>query len=319
MNRPSRQRAEWIELARSGNPDAMGPLLQMLETETNPYWQAVAVGLLDPWVYEEAAREALLRSLKNSSPLVRASAALSLGPLVQADPSDPTRKKLEPLLEDPIRLVRVNAAWALRGNIPAHSRAAKEVAMYLIHNSDQPTGALQQGAYYLAQGNTSKALEYFQKSVNWDPNSAPLRHELAVAWSMKGDLRKSIQELEKAAELDPAEAEYPFKLALAWNELNDLNQAIQSLEKAVELDPRHPRAWYNLGLAYNSAGDPEDGIKALIRAESVNPLDPSIPYARATIHARLGEIDEARAAAARTLELQPNYQPAISLLQSIRR
>lgn len=319
MNRSTRQRAEWIEMARSGNPDAMEPLLTLLKTETNPYWQAVAVGLLDPWVYETEARTALIESLKHTSPLVRASAALSLGPLVQSDPSDPTRRKIEPLLEDPVRLVRVNAAWALRGKVPPNSRAAKEVAMYLIHNSDQPTGSLQQGAYYLAQGNTSKALDYFQNAVNWDPNSAPLRHELAVAWSIKGDLRKSISELEKAAELDPIQAEYPFKLALAWNELNQLDKAIQSLEKAVELDPRHPRAWYNLGLAYNSNGDPEDGVKALIRAESVNPLDPSIPYARATIHARLGEIDEARAATSRALELQPNYAPASSLLESLPR
>ena len=52
------------------------------------------------------------------------------------------------------------------------------------------------------------------------------------------------------------------------------------------------------------------GTAALVRAESADPSDPSVPYARATVLARLGKLDEARSAARRALELDPNSAAA---------
>jgi Flp pilus assembly protein TadD len=52
-------------------------------------------------------------------------------------------------------------------------------------------------------------------------------------------------------------------------------------------------------------------------AESAAPQDAQIPYARATIHAQLGQLMEARQAAARALELNPRFAAAATLLRQL--
>ena len=101
------------------------------------------------------------------------------------------------------------------------------------------------------------------------------------------------------------------------NETGDREKFLAELEMAVKLDPHHARAGYNLGLARHAAGNPAGAIQALLAAEAADPRDPRIPYARATIHAKLGQIAEARQAAQRALELNPRSAEAAALLRQL--
>jgi tetratricopeptide (TPR) repeat protein len=110
-----------------------------------------------------------------------------------------------------------------------------------------------------------------------------------------------------------------YKLGLAYNEANRPKDALAALKQATELDPQYSQAWYNLGLAYAAAGDDAASLASLTRAESLDQRSPQIPYARATVLVRLERRAEARAAAARALELRPGYAEAIQLLQALER
>ena len=129
---------------------------------------------------------------------------------------------------------------------------------------------------------------------------------------------KPFEKLQEAVRLAPRDAEFHFKLALAWNELGDSTNVCSELEEAVKLDPRNALAGYNLGLARNAAGNPTGAIEALLAAESIDPRDPRIPYARATIQARLGQREQARQAARRALELNPQFAEAATLLRQLK-
>jgi tetratricopeptide (TPR) repeat protein len=118
--------------------------------------------------------------------------------------------------------------------------------------------------------------------------------------------------------LDPTDAEYPFKLALAYHETGQTDRTIQLLRQALKLNPRHARAAYNLGLALDATGQPEQAIIQLKQGESLNPADPQIPYARATIHLKQNQKAEAREAASRALQINPQFQQAARLLQTLR-
>ena len=132
-----------------------------------------------------------------------------------------------------------------------------------------------------------------------------------------GRASEAVKELQAAVKLAPNDAEFHYKLALAYNELSESGKVLPELEEAVKLDPHHARAGYNLGLARNAAGNPTGAIQALLAAETADTRDPRIPYARATIHAQLGQISEARSAARRALELNPRFNEAASLLQQL--
>ena len=71
MNRHTRERAQWIAAARTGEDSARDPLLSLLNENEPPYWQAVAISLLDRWAGEPKVTQALLTGLKHPQPLVR--------------------------------------------------------------------------------------------------------------------------------------------------------------------------------------------------------------------------------------------------------
>ncbi|MEI6085687.1 MAG: tetratricopeptide repeat protein [Verrucomicrobiota bacterium] len=304
MNRPSRSRALTIASARRGDPAARDGLLALLVTNGPPYWNAVAARLLENWAGDPTINAALTGAATHTNALVRANVARSL--------RDET--VLRRLLADPVRSVRFHAAWALRANLPDDA----ELRAMVDFMADQPQGQMQKGALAVARGDAPAAVAHYQKAVDWDANSAPIRHDYAVVLSSIGSNAAAIAQLEAACRLDPRDAEYPYKLALAWNELGKIDKTIEQLQIAVRLDANHARAWYNLGLALNSVGRVSDALAALKRAEMVNPADPRAPYAAATILARLGRMDEARAAAQRALRIQPGYAPAQEFLQSLR-
>jgi tetratricopeptide (TPR) repeat protein len=317
MDRPTRSRAQWIAAARRGEAKARDPLLAILGGKETPYWKAVAANLLDIWAAEPAVTHALVENLSQTNPMVRLNAVHSLSPLVESRRAPEVRDAVRRLLDDPVRSVRYEAAWALRPEAEANSRAGRDLEHALDLNADQPSGQMQKGVYELSRQNLESSLAHYEKAVAMDPNSAPLRHELGVVLSMLGRNREALEQMQQACRLAPREAEFQYKLGLAWNEVGEWEPALQALEEAVRLNPRHVRAWYNLGLARQRAGMTELALEALAQAEKIEPNDPSIPYARATILAQAGRPGEAKVAAARALEIQPGFAEADRLLRTL--
>jgi Flp pilus assembly protein TadD len=228
--------------------------------------------------------------------LVRTAALQALEPLAAAG-HDPARQTLQRKLTDPARAVRVTAAWAMRETLEPNSEAARDLAVALDHGADQPGGQLQLAHFALAKGDQTAALLHAAKAVAWDGQSSDLRREYAVILSSLGRSREALVQMKEAVRLSPKDADLQQLLGLAWNEAGDLNEAIRAFTEATQLDPKLARAWYNLGLAKNQTGDPTGALTALRQGELADPSDARLPFARATIHARLGDVESARAAA----------------------
>ena len=316
MDRPTRTRARWVAKAREGDAGTRNNLLQMLQTEEMPFWKAVAADLLDPWVYDPEVAQALLGHLSSTNALLRGTIAQTVGPLIRAGHGG-AEGGLRRLLEDPVRKVRVDAAWALRDRVDMDSEAASDLLRSLDFSLDMPTGALQKGVFHLDRRELDKALKYIEWAIELDGYSAPLRHEYAIALSMAGRGQDAIDALHQAIRLAPNEAEYHYKLGLALHEVGQPQRTLASLEEAVRLNPRHSRAWYNLGLMRNQMKQPDGAVFALEMAEEAEPNDPEIPYALATILISLERRADAAAAARRALRIAPNYGPAQALLQQL--
>lgn len=315
MNRATRTRAQVISRAKLGDVTARDALLKMLQTDEQEFWRAVAANLLKQWVAEPKIVTALTDKLSDTNALVRQNIVQTLGTL-GGNISSETRAALRNSLVDTSRNVRVVAAQVIAASgVDDDSLAHSELRHMLDHNADQPAGQMQLGVFEFNHGDLTNALQHFQKATKWDPFSPSIRHETAILLSQLGRPRDALAELLEAVKLAPRDAEYRFKLALAWNELGESAKALAELEESVKLDPHHARAAYNLGLARNAAGNPNGAIQALLIAESAEPRDAAIPYARATIHARLGQNIEARSACERALTLNPQMTEATDLLR----
>jgi tetratricopeptide (TPR) repeat protein len=315
MDRPTRRRAQWMARGRAGDAAAREPLLRVLAGDEIGYWRAAAIEMLEPWAGDAAVSRALVAAMEDTNALVRAAAAGALESRMTGLGSAAAAETLRRALGDPVRAVRVSAAWSLRDALDLSTPAGVDLRRYLAVNADQPTGRMQLGAWHVARQEITAALEHYGLAVAWDGGSAPIRHDYAVALSLAGRVQGAIAQLEAACRLEPRDAEYRFKLGLAWNEAGDLPKAVAAMEAAVRLEPAHARAWYNLGLAYSDAGRDAQALVALQEAERVEPSDARAAYARATVLARLGRRIEATAAVARALELDPGHRDARDLLR----
>lgn len=316
--RPSRARADVVAKARAGDPAARPALLALVQGRDTDFWKSVAVALLEPWSTEREVREALLAQLAKPHPMLRARAIQSLAPAVESGDAS-ARESLRGALNDPNRLVRTTAAWVLRDEVSADSRAGRELRDLLALNADQPAGQARWAGWEATAGRVDAALARFAKAIQWDPGSPALRHDYAVVLSGAGRNAEALEQTQAAARIEPGNAENQYRLGLAWHETGETLKAVAALEEALRLDPRHDRAAYNLGLAYHAVGRPEAALEALGRAESANGADPRIPYARATLLADRGQFEAARDAARRALEIRADFTAARDLLRELER
>jgi tetratricopeptide (TPR) repeat protein len=302
MERPTRARAQTIARARLGEASTVPALIQITRDDPIPLWRASASLLLRRWTPQPEVTRALLDSLRDRDPLVRHMAIRSLEPRVSSDRQ--IKDAVQRLLDDPVRLVRVQAAWALHATVDTNTIAGRDLMTHLRTGADHPAGAMQIGVFWFDRGQTETAISWFKRAVEWDPYSAPFRDTLAVALSQLGRPDEAVVQLEAACKVAPREAIYHYRLGLALNEAGRLDAAVKALAEAVKLDPDFAQAWYNLGLGYAQQNLLEQSVEALSRAEQLNPTSPQMPYALSTVLARLGRTGEAAEAARRAERLR---------------
>jgi tetratricopeptide (TPR) repeat protein len=317
MERHTRERARWIAAGQKGEKSAKGHLIEMLSPQREGfYWRAAAAGLLWRWPDDADVKAALLASLKDSHPLVRERTVNSLEPAVASGNED-VIAALRPMLNDQSRDVRVAAAWVLRGSVDAGSRAGGELQTMMDFNADQPIGQYRAAQFYLARRDPTAALVHLRKATAWDPYSPPFRLDAADVLMELGRTNEALAELQELCRLQPQSFEGQFKLGLALADNQQIEPAAAAFRQAARLEPQNQLAWYNLGLATSAMGQVEESLQALDRAAALVPTDPQIPYERARTLARAGRYNEARVAARQAIKLQPDYKPALDLLDAL--
>lgn len=307
-----RARARAVSAAQAEQPLATESLLKLLASEDIPAWRATYLDLLAPVAQQPAVHAAAVHALGANAPLERAAAVRALQPLPDAKPL------IRPLLLDPVRLVRLDAALALTDELPADSASRRELDIYLNLNRDQPGGLLRLGLDHANRGQLDQAVNLIEKASNWETQSPQFPEYLGQIQINRGRPAEAAVRFAEAAQRDPTQAQPAYNAALAYSEAGMLVEAELWLRNTVKRDPAYDRAWYNLGLLLAQKGDPSGALNALTTAEYRNPRSADYPYAAATLHLQAGRRDDARNAALRALAIDPAYVPARSLLSRVK-
>jgi tetratricopeptide (TPR) repeat protein len=305
-----RARARALTAIQANQLSSETAVLALLTTEDIPAWRATYLDLLTPFANQPAVRTAAETALKATSPLERAAAVRALTRLPD------TRDLLRPLLKDPVRLVRLDAALALTDELPDGSTSRTELNAYLHLSEDQPGGLTRIGFDLANRGKPGEAITLLEKAAPWDASSGGIFNYLAQIHLSMNQPGQAAASFEKVAKIEPANAEALHSAGLAYAEAGQTADAERTLSLAVQRDPTLDRAWYNLGLLLAGRQQTTDALAALTQAEKVNPRSPDYPYAAATLHWQAGNPQAARAAAQRALAIDPNYAPARRLLSS---
>jgi adenylate cyclase len=154
----------------------------------------------------------------------------------------------------------------------------------------------------------ARAFELAQKAISLDDSNAAAYGILGEIYMMKRQYDKAIAECERAVSLDPNSADIFLRLGTVLNYAARAEKAIPYLQKAIRLNPL-PSAHYfiQLAVAYRDSGQYEKAIEASKKALQREP-NTHFPYIHMVIsYIRLGLKEEAQAAAAQILTIDPEF------------
>jgi tetratricopeptide (TPR) repeat protein len=263
----------------------------------------------------------LVNALKDTSPLVRGSAAEALNGYL-------TRESVPALLaatRDDYRLVRVRAAGALSAMAPgdlaagdreALAKATGEFEASLRSRQDDYGSHYNLGNLHGERREYDQAVAEYELAMSLNPNVVAPLVNMSLLHSQNGHADKAEEALRRALKIDPRSAPAQFNLGLLLAETSHMAEAEACLRKALELDPIMAQAAYNLGVMLIQQGK-EEGLEFCTKAWLLVPSEPKYGYTLAFFQAQAHDEDGAIATLTGMLDRSLAYADAYALLGSI--
>ncbi|MGH7681859.1 MAG: tetratricopeptide repeat protein, partial [Candidatus Eiseniibacteriota bacterium] len=313
---------EAIAAGRAGDPNAEAKLRAVAaDTARSAMARATALSLLRDDGPESSG--ALATGMSDPDPIVRTTAVGGLDGI----PAIRRIALATPLLRDPVRAVRVQAARVLVPvpvNLFTHAQRAdldSALAEYregLLAMADMPSTHLNLGVLETDLGRIDLAEKAYLKGLSMDPYFVPARQNLATIYNRMGRNTDAERELREGIRQAPGEGELHYSLGLLLGEQAKYEEAARSLRVAAKLLPNQARVRYNLGLTLQRAGHNAEAEGALLDAARLDASDPETAYALAVFYVGQGRWEEALPFAERYAALNPQDQQAERLLGQIR-
>jgi len=301
-----------IAAGREGKPEAHGDLIRLSQDELYPaIVRATALSLLGAYPGEPSTA-AFNLALQDEEPLVRYTAVLNFTP----GATEELVELVAPLLFDPVRAVRTQAATRLAGLpsglLKAYQREAlaETLAEYreaMEYSLDFSFAGFNLGNLYARLGEPRKAEEYYRLAIEIDELFYPAKANLAVLYNSMGRNQEAERLLRQVLEAYPEQYDVAYSLGLLLGELNRYDEAAELLERAVAGMPENSRAYYNLGLVRQFLGRDAEAEAALRTAVELEPDNLDYLYALADHYVKLGEFSKALPVAERMIEAHPEH------------
>jgi tetratricopeptide (TPR) repeat protein len=311
-----------IHAARRWQPEAGPALVSLITDPAVPgIARATALGLLPGYPVRGTAA-AVQRSLTDRDPLVRRAAT---GVLEYFEPTERLRMAL-PLLDDPLRTVRLEAARVLaaapRPQLTQEQRAAldrglDEYAAAQRFNEDRVEGKLNLGWLHIQQGRPEEAERAYTAAVRAAHGLAPPAINLADLYRMQGRDSEGEEVLRNALKLAPDDADLHHALGLWLVRQKRHQQAVELLGRAHELAPDEPRYAFVFAVAQHSTGNTNGALSTLTQAHERHPAHTELLFMLAAVSRDVGDTDSAVRYARRLLELAPGHGDAAGLLRGL--
>ncbi|MBF0197244.1 MAG: ammonia-forming cytochrome c nitrite reductase subunit c552 [Planctomycetes bacterium] len=316
------RKAELVSLARKGDWSKLDEMLAEITRADRDEVYANSLIRLCATQSSPKVYAAFRKVITDKSPLVRASAAAGL----YYEPSPASQKVLLKAIEDPIRLVRIRAAYALSPysvesfDKEVQSKVLKAFDEYitaLMTRPDDPYGHYNLGNFHVAQGDQKKGLHAYQTAVKLDPENVMSLVNMALLQSRFGDNLGSEKSLKQALKVEPKNSVAHLNLGMLQAELKKMKEAEYHFRQAWKHDESNAQAAYNLGVML-ARDNLSESITWCSRASKLRPDMPHYAYSLAYYLYQAGSHQAAQAELMTLIKRHPDYQAAYGLLASLR-
>ena len=315
---------EWgalIEAARKGKWARLPEMLAYLKRKDRDEVVANSLVRLLRSCGHDEKWPAIMMAMNDNSPLVRASAAETVGDRLTPD----SVRALLAATKDEFRLVRIRAAAALATVPPrlfdGHDRkhlddATNEFLATMNARPDDHASHYNLGNFHMNRGEHAQSIAAYNTSMRLRPDSIPPRVNASLAYNALGQNERAEASLREALRLDPANVAANLNLGLLFAEMGRNREAESALRMAFDVDKENAIAAYNIGMLRRQSDIPE-AIGWLHKASELRPSELKYAYTLAFYLHDNGDDDEAVGVLQQALEGKPASADPYALLGQI--
>jgi len=311
-----------IDAARNRRPEARKDLIQLTLDPLYPVIvRATSLYLLTNYQGEDSTR-AIELSLMDDEALIRRTAVESLH---LSDRSKLT-KLIGPLLYDPVKAVRIEAAQRLAEEPPkifdanqqkVFQTALKEFETSMEYSADFAFGRYNLGNLYSSLNRIDEAISNYRAAIKIDSLFYPAKVNLAMIYNQKGENDKAEVLLREVTAAHPQMYEIAYSLGLLLAEMKKYDQAVVYMGKAAKGMPERARVHYNLGLLLQHLRRDAEAEKTLLKALELDTENMDYLYALADHYMKRGKLEKAKIIAEQMVAKHPDQRIGHQLIEII--
>ena len=187
---------------------------------------------------------------------------------------------LAPLLYDPVKAVRMEAARRLAGKPATHLReedqkvfkqALSEFEKSMAYAGDFASSRYNLGNLYVALDRPEEAIRNYQAAIAIDDLFYQAKVNLAMLYNGMGKKDMAEDLLREVVAAYPQEYQVAYSLGLLLAENKKYGESVHYLASAAGGMPDHARVHYNLGVLLDYLGKDLEAERALLRALEIAP------------------------------------------------
>jgi len=311
-----------LAAGRKADPAAQPQLIRLAGDPLFPaIVRATALSLLRSYPGRESV-QAFARALLDEDDLVRYTAVLNC----TAPTPQQLVELLAPLLFDPVKGVRLQAAARLAGASPqllkpyqrqALSTGIKAYEQVLEYSLDFAYAGHNLGNLSAALGEPGKAERAYRAAIAVDDLFTPAKVNLATLLNSQGRNAEAETLLREVRETEPDSGEVAYSLGLLLAEMERFEEAEEQLAAAVALMPQRARVLYNLGLVQQRLGQTAQAEATLQRALALEPDNLDLLWALTNLYVGQDNLGLALELANRMIATHPDEEIGHRLKASI--
>jgi tetratricopeptide (TPR) repeat protein len=167
------------------------------------------------------------------------------------------------------------------------------------------------------EGDTAKAISYFEQALQLDPDHVVALDNLGNAYRQQKRWQDARKTLERALAINPADPEANYSLGMVFAQWNDTARAEEYLRKALQARPAYPEALNNLGVLYLRTRRRDAAVGTFEKCIRVAPAFDQSYLNLARVYAIEGDLEKARTVLLALLRQHPNHALAQQALAQL--
>lgn len=237
-------------------------------------------------------------------------------------------KLIAPMLYDPVKAVRIEAASRLAGDMAKLlDKEQQEVFQAVLQEYIDATEYMADFAgsrhnlanLYSKLDRPEEAVKQYELAIGIDEQFYPAKVNLAILYSQRGQNEQAERLLREVVKDEPELYDAAYSLGLLLVEMQNYSEGAAYLEQASKGMPDRARIHYNLGLLNAQLQNISAAETELRAALNLEPQNLEFQYGLADFYLKRGLFEQARPIAEDMATLHPENPIGAQMLDFIRR